>query len=324
MEGRMPEGLHNIATSKSDLGIIQQKEALPFLTAKEYLVNTTVKELFPENRTRIIWVDSTTVVATAFKILNENKILSLPVFDSKHEKYFGFIDMLDIVCHCFPEIKQEDSQTDIDSDKLLKSMTEYTCGQVAGTSGRNPYYPIDENTSLLTAIDLMLTYQCHRLPVVDKMGQLTSLISQSLLVNAILSNLGKFNQIKNRTVAELNIGIKTVIGVNVNDRAIDAFKLLYDKKILGVAVVDNAGSLVGNISASDLKQIGDTHIIARLLVPSSKFIELIPKSEDQLPGPYYVKPAATVEEVFTKINITRSHRIYVLSDTSNVPFIFNQ
>jgi len=76
---------------------------------------------------------------------------------------------------------------------------------------------------------------------------------------------------------------------------------------------------VGNISASDLRQIGETHVLSRLLIPAGHFLELIPKSPDQLPGPHCVRPNANVEEVIEKIVITRSHRIYVVGEETNAP-----
>ncbi len=153
------------------------------------------------------------------------------MFDPKHDQFIGFIDMLDIVCHCMKDFNDVELQTDADFEKLLEahhSLTKYTCGQVAGGSGRNPYYPIDEQTSFLTAIDLLLSHRLHRLPVVDSTGQLTSLLSQSAIIFAIADNLKKF-PISHTTVAQLNLGIKNVLGVKVDQKAIEAFKIMYDK-----------------------------------------------------------------------------------------------
>jgi len=244
------------------------------------------------------------------------------VYDPKHEQYIGFIDMLDIVCHCMKDFRDSELSSDADFEKLLEThhcLTKYTCGQVAGSSGRNPYYPVDEHASLLTAIDLLLAHRSHRLPIVDSTGQLTSLLSQSAIVAAIAQHIKKFG-IKDSTVGELQLGIKEVLGIKSDQKATDAFKIMHDKKILGVAVTDEKGTLVGNISASDLRQMGETHVVSRLLVPASTFIELIPKSPDQIPGPYCVRPNATVEEVIEKIVITRSHRIYVIGETNNSPY----
>lgn len=56
-----------------------------------------------------------------------------------------------------------------------------------------------------------------------------------------------------KTIAEINLGTKPVISVNENTPAIETFRLMDNKKISSVAVVDANGTFVGNTSASDLK-----------------------------------------------------------------------
>lgn len=57
-----------IGGNKEDKSIIAKKDALPTHTPKDFLVNTKVKSLFPEGRTKILFVDKTDPVAVAFKV----------------------------------------------------------------------------------------------------------------------------------------------------------------------------------------------------------------------------------------------------------------
>jgi len=54
-------------------------------------------------------------------------------------------------------------------------------------------------------------------------------------------------------LSELSIGTTPVLSVKSNSKAIEVFRLMDNKKLTGVAVVDESGRLVGNTSASDLK-----------------------------------------------------------------------
>jgi CBS domain-containing protein len=51
----------------------------------------------------------------------------------------------------------------------------------------------------------------------------------------------------------LLLGHKDVITIGVNGRAIDAFKIMTDRGVSAVGVVDEEGKLVGNISVRDIR-----------------------------------------------------------------------
>lgn len=63
----------------------------------------------------------------------------------------------------------------------------------------------------------------------------------------------ELNPDNHATLDEIKIGTVPVISVKSTAKAIDVFRLMDNKKLTGVAVVDETGKLVGNTSASDLK-----------------------------------------------------------------------
>jgi CBS domain-containing protein len=73
----------------------------------------------------------------------------------------------------------------------------------------------------------------------------------------------------------LSIGTKPVLSVNHNTSAIDTFRLMDNKKISGVAVVDDSGKLVGNTSAIDLKLFMNTLSLDLLKLPINNFLKII-------------------------------------------------
>src|SRR4051812_28347574 len=56
-----------------------------------------------------------------------------------------------------------------------------------------------------------------------------------------------------KTLNQLNLGFRKVYTVNESQTAYQAFKTMIDNKVSGVGVVDNEGTLVANISLSDIK-----------------------------------------------------------------------
>jgi CBS domain-containing protein len=88
---------------------------------------------------------------------------------------------------------------------------------------------------------------------------------------------------------------------------------------MGIAVIDNnTGILIGNISASDLKFIGpDGSFLSRLFLPCIEYLTFIPQ-KDIIPGPFCVLPSATIEEIILKLEITKSHRIYIIDSNQKL------
>src|SRR5699024_7256466 len=89
------------------------------------------------------------------------------------------------------------------------------------------------------AAALTLSSSTHHISVVDENG-ISSIITQGTLFRYLAEqgpeNLGS---IVKKTVGELQFGIKPVVSVHPDAIALDAFKLMAEKKIGGVAIVEN-------------------------------------------------------------------------------------
>lgn len=114
---------------------------------------------------------------------------------------------------------------------------------------------IDETASILDALKLSIDNKTHRVLVLNSEGKISNLITQSRIVQFVtvmLDNLPK----SSKTLGELNLGVSPVLSISESSTAFQAFKLMREKRVSGLAVVDADGKLVGSISASDLKVIG--------------------------------------------------------------------
>jgi len=304
---------HVIAGKSSDLEkerLEKMKEKIPStINGTKFLQTTKVNSLFPEGRISIVSVEDSDSIAAAFKLLVENKILSVPVYDRKRHMFTAFIDMLDIVTFCLKGLEQAQTTISIlDNDLFIKN----NCKQVAESSGRNLYYAVDRDAPLLTAIEAMVQYKVHRIPAVDHDGVLQTIITQSSAIQLLSKNLHLF-KISESTINDLKLGIKNVYTINHKEKAIEAFKLIYSQKVSGIGVVNDSGELIGNISASDLQLVGyDTSQISRLFLPTEEFLRLIPQRPHHVQGVHCLGIDATFKDVILKFAQTRTHRIYLV------------
>jgi len=284
-------------------------------TAIDLFRKTSVQELLPEEK-RIITVTTDTPISQVFKTLVEKNILSAPVYNTKTHKWVGFVDMLDIVHHVLNVLKISQSELDgMDFDQLISISTKFAdapCGSIVDLSKRNPYLPVDKRAPVKGAIELMIKWRVHRVPVIDSDGELLTLITQSHIARLIYKYLAQFETLADVTVDLLQLGYGEVITIRDDELAIDAFRRIHARGVSAVGVVDAEGKLVGNVSASDLKVIGyNGRLMSRLFIPANEFIEL---TRPDGVGAITVTPQTNFSQLLDKLVMNRIHRVYVVDD----------
>eukprot|EP01126_Amoeba_proteus_P040745 TRINITY_DN4363_c0_g1_i13.p1 TRINITY_DN4363_c0_g1~~TRINITY_DN4363_c0_g1_i13.p1 ORF type:complete len:208 (-),score=20.56 TRINITY_DN4363_c0_g1_i13:315-938(-) len=102
---------------------------------------------------------------------------------------------------------------------------------------------------------LFMLYSSFRLPVFTLSGDLVGILSQMDIVSLLDTHIQLF-PIANKSVKDLRLGLKEVIQISDSLTLKDAFRVIRENRVSGIAVVDKRGYLVGNVSASDIKIIG--------------------------------------------------------------------
>jgi len=115
---------------------------------------------------------------------------------------------------------------------------------------------VPDNATLLQVWECLVEKGARRAVVVDRdYGSVTSMITQSRLIGYIGLINASFPE-HAMSVEELKLGRSPVVCVSEDQMAFTAFTLMKEKNVSGVAVVDNEGKLIGNISSTDLKLVG--------------------------------------------------------------------
>lgn len=172
--------------------------------------------------------------------------------------------------------------------------------------------PVDQRAPVTNAIDLMIKWRVHRVPVVDTDGELLTVITQSHIARLIYKWLARFEQLADSTVEQLKLGYGEVITAQENEQAIAAFRLIHERAVSAVGVVDSEGKLVGNVSASDLKVIGyDGKLLAHLFVPISDFVKI---TRPEGVSAITVSPSSSFSQVLDKLVSNHIHRVYVVDE----------
>jgi len=246
----------------------------------------TLKNALEESKSQevLAWMKDGTLIEvtneytlnSCLSVLTENKILSIPVKDVKTQNYIGFVDMVDIVTATvlteettgiLKKLEDEDQQQEAKSpEKELKDvdredtesseleerfiMSNLNAKALSDISHRDSFISVNADDSVLKVAEILV--KNHRVGVM-KDGKLSGIITQSGLVEYITEEHAELynKSISKKTVKNLNLPSK-VYSVDEDERAIEAFKLMRDKGVSGLAVTGKVGELVDTISVSDI------------------------------------------------------------------------
>jgi CBS domain-containing protein len=300
----------------------------PFATSDRFIrlvIGTKVDNVRPPEN-KIFVAQRTDLLIEVWKGLVQHKFLSVPVLQKTKSKYFGFLDMYDIVkfvVEFFGE-KVEALKNSEDWFQLASQSEEFckvTVNDVIKhpVRFRNPFFPVNSGYSLFAALEAMARERgLHRVPVIDENRKLITIVTQSQMVEILAKNLDIIGDKKNKTVNLTENYFEEVISVLDDSIAMDAFKLMVERNVSGLAVVDKEGKLVGNISLRDLKAMStDARLFWRLFQTVHNFLLKI-RHEDSGDRPrtiVTVKPTDTLETVIKKLAENRIHRVFIVDES---------
>jgi len=157
---------------------------------------------------------------------------------------------------------------------------------------------------------------CHRVPIIGEDGKCHNIISQTALIKFIADNCPR--EKLQQTIQEAAIPYKkNVVSIIDTANASDAFTLLDNKRLSGIAVVDEDRKLIGNTSARDIKLAaideGKTAMDTDILSYLAKVRQSVPQRKERYPS-CHVHEDATVAHVIELLRKTGYHRVFIVDE----------
>jgi len=231
---------------------------------KSVKVNST---LFPSLYSTPVTTKSTSTLKEAFKLLIENQILAIPVLsdDGKVSSVLSMSDIVSILVENFSEAEirtldgtsiwksfdikdQESTGKQLEKINLLfsRKLSEFKFEEAVKLS---------HNSTLEEAVDLILSRGIQRVIVVNDDDTFLNFVTQSRILEVLSTILHAVADAQKslQDLEMIGIAVKDVVHVLKTDTALKAFKLMKEKKVSSVVVIDALGHSIGNISLNDLK-----------------------------------------------------------------------
>lgn len=277
-------------------------------------------------------------IPRVFRKLVVEGFLSAPVVQGT--RYLGFIDMMDLVCKTrdiFWADTVEAWCNFWDKEERFQLMTVDDCMKTPSQWNRDPSPPLTENFTTFSALELMVRGNHHRLAVTvpGSPNKVSCILTQSMLISWLRQNEHLFGTLRTMLVSDIvdQVCNKECRTIKETDKAINAFNIMANENISGLAVVDQEGLLQSGISIRDLRTVGTSgEYFHRLFRPIRDFKQIAREEHPKLaPRTHYMRkalpktglfvtPSGTFGDVLKLMADGNIHRVFVCeSATRPVP-----
>jgi CBS-domain-containing membrane protein len=296
-------------------------------TFDEFLKNIPSMVMVLDNwvKSRLVLIGDLQPLDKALQRMNRHRIISVPVLDESTRQIRGILDVADIIHYLSDLIEQPLNQ----ALNLRWDFSVKDCGSLLENVARKPM--IYSNQASLWEVLNTLSKGLDRVLVVDKPTEAHELTQEEpdvvgMIVqmdfirflsqnNAWLRMHPKFNVPLNQAL-DLNNLTETVVTITPNELTYLAFRKMNENRVKGLAVVDDQGRVIANLSASNIRGISRRNFQV-LRFPVGEFLR-----RDRRVGwwqtPIYVSANDPFGLVFFQFAATGLHRLYIL-DNNNRP-----
>eukprot|EP01133_Synstelium_polycarpum_P007853 gene7853-9215_t len=228
----------------------------------------------------------------AFKIISET--LTAPVFDKEKNQFTGIIDLQNFLGFILYKLPMPPTGVEMKSN--------------LGEIEKFPYMVLDKNATVSQLLKYFNT-GVHTAFILNEMKKL-EMISQLSIAKWIKDNIQEFGDLGDKPIGELltTIPAKSLISIKNTQPVYEALKVLYSERIYGMAIVDDANKVVGNISIIDIKYA--SNYLDKLSLPLKDFFKQRPI--------YTCSSDSTLLEVLNQFIDKGIHRLHIVANNQPI------
>jgi len=252
------------------------------------------------------------------KILNDANILSAPVFEDAptKRKFHGILDLLDLCAYAITVYDEVQDKEKLDTWQMIfeNGLRRKNARELLNYSKANYCRPVESTASFKEILDNLSSKTVHRLPIF-KFNAFDRLLTQSEVLRFISQHMELFGYSIDQSVIASGL-IGKAYYVNAKQPVIDAFRMLIEKKVASVGVLDDQQKVIGSVSVRNLREVIRDRPNLKLKEPISKFLTEI--NGGTIAGPMVISADTAVRVAITKMTTDPNHQLYVV-DSNRFP-----
>lgn len=283
-----------------------------------YIKRFTAKDLLVPISHLVIVRASDSVRSTLWTLIR-SKIQCVPVYNEQTKRYIGLVDVFDMVQYIFSNAGECLLRSDFFQGFKGHTYANEPVSTIVNLSNRDHWLTITENATLEELLDMMVSANLHRMPIMNSKQRFSGLLTQSKVVQFLAERVGGFPVAASKKISDLGLGsAENVYTIREDMPCVNAFMLMLEKGVRGLAVVNANGQLVDAITASDIKGLIYGDFFSDLRQPVVNFLPKVRILLGRNLGPIHCSNDCTVESILKKLNQEKVHRIFVV-DENRIP-----
>lgn len=280
------------------------------MSEPSFLEKTNVGDLLSvKPHRKLISINIEASLEMCLETLLKNYILSAPVFDSQENKFVGIIELLDVARYLMKEPMFNNESVGNDSYSQYVFSSQIVRGLVSTFESCRQIHIVRHQDSLKDLMQVLLSDHRHRALVsIEEGGKKEfQMISQTDILKYLYSHLDEIGNIGNRTIQSLNI-IKDPKTISATEKALEGFKKLTSHKKNALAVIDDHGKLISQLSTSNLRGLKGENL-NDLLLPVMDFVKSKETARDHT---ITCKEDSTLREIMHTALTSKTHRVWLV------------
>mmetsp|Transcript_96433 Transcript_96433/g.141028 ORF Transcript_96433/g.141028 Transcript_96433/m.141028 type:complete len:331 (-) Transcript_96433:37-1029(-) len=233
----------------------------------EFFRNHTAYDMLPESG-KVILMDSSISAYSAYSLMAANEQQSVPVWDSRSDRYCGTLtttDLVQLILLC-AESKEHEScvqgMRDMDLDHFISNYSRPPWGEQQASLEVRP------DDDLMSVLRTLIRSNCRVLPVVERESVSVPIINQTIVGQVTYLLLFRFLYYHQEhdlgtlegTLGDVGIGTlgaQKIVTVHASETVRKALRLMHEHEISGIPVLNDEGLLMDMYCDADVLQLPD-------------------------------------------------------------------
>jgi CBS domain-containing protein len=265
------------------------------------------------------------LVVDVFRRMIDRNIFAVPVVSDETKDVVGMLDMWDIATYVMQHFGKERLGVEQSFWELVNQEYKFQEKRIHQLErhrhSHHHHNHVSSTYSIFTVCEVMVHESVRIVPVIQshQHPHLVNVITQSQVIRWLNSHRELIGAKSQKLICQCEEMFKPVVTVSAENSAMSAFELMSNKRISGVAVVNDSGQLVENVSVRDVKLIGaDASMFWRMQQTVMQFthklnVEYLHKHKHPR-HVIYVTPTATIQDVMYWFVIFNIHRVYIVDN----------
>jgi len=297
-----------------------------YTTWDKYIVTCQAKDMYSPIKT-VVKVNTSDSIKTVLAAMFAYKLKCFPVYDVDTDKYRAFVDVFDIVSYLLSTIEKvrEQHKIDLPKDKnqvvISRELAELDIPikEAMNFGQENFLFMLPEDTLLREILYVMGPGAKHRIWVYNDFKNTgAGLLTQTKLLQTLQEDLYHFPDIGKRTIESLGMvdSSTEMLTIDTSERVCDAFKLLTSSKVQALAILNEDGQLINEISANDVKALAlFGEFFENLELPISEYFEKLGQYCSRPRNPPVCHRNDSLTHVMHLLTSHRAHHLFVVEDS---------